>query len=74
VSIATGEAQLARYTSSACPRSPKTKKMGFNTPFFDKQASAWIMSRTTKKNIKASETKAHKIVSPTVLLLEVRFD
>jgi hypothetical protein len=38
---------------------PENKKRGFNTPFFDKQASTWIMSRTTKKNIKALETKAH---------------
>jgi hypothetical protein len=50
MSIATGEAQFARYTSCACPRTPKTKNMGFNTPFFKKQASAWIISWTTKKN------------------------
>jgi hypothetical protein len=41
------------------PPLPENEKRGFNTPFFEKQASAWIMSRTTKKNIKASETKAH---------------
>jgi hypothetical protein len=73
MSIATGEAQVTRYTSCACPRSPKTKSGVFNTPFFNKQASAWIISQTTKKYINHRKGTPMYIVSPTVFLLQLHY-
>jgi hypothetical protein len=73
MSFAIGKAQVVRYTSCACPRSPKTKSWGFNTPFFNKQASAWIISRTTKKNSNHRKRTPMDIVSPTVFLLQLRY-
>jgi hypothetical protein len=59
MSIATGEAQVTRYTSCACPRSLKTKSGGINTPFLINRQVRGSSHGRPKKNFKSSETNAH---------------